>query len=361
MSQTRPTIKIATLAAGGPRLARHSKRPESSAELASWPTQLVATSEGNVCAVHIPAQRGWPTVALLHGWAMNRSAWADVALPLADAGFGLLIPDLPGHGDTPDLHGDLGDRAGDYFLRMATQLDEAAAALGLAQLSVAGYSMGAMVALAWSRIGREPVDEQITRQRPNRVQKLMLLDPMVRVPALQMLLNPRSHAGFYSKMARAFTAPNSKMPFVFAALTLCALPLPTRVRKPAIDALMTRSGFGTNSVYESYVDEPHETDVDAFLAGLERTDRRAIMRCFEAKNRSDFMADLLAFRGPLTLLTAEDDPFCPPTWLANVTKKARKAGVSARMTVIDDCDHLTICHRPAAVAAAMAVWLERPQ
>ena len=347
MANANPSVATLLHRQTGP-VADNAPRPRRPEELASWPTRMVQTSEGPLCFVTVPPRRGWPTVALLHGWAMNRSAWAQAALPLVDAGFGVLIPDLAGHGGTPDLDGELGERAGDYFERMARQVDEAAAALGHDQLAVAGYSMGSMVALAWSRIA------------PERVERLMLLDPIVRIPALQMLATPSAHWTFYSKMLRAFTTPESRMPSVFAALTMCGLPIPTVVRKPAINALMRRSGFGTNSIYESYASEEHGSDVDAFLAGLQRTDQRAIMRAFEAKNRSDFLGDLLNFRGPLTLVTADGDAFCPPSWLSRIAARARKSGVSAHFAVLDDCDHLSICQRPAAVAAAMVVWLDRP-
>lgn len=333
--------RLATFARGSGR------RPKDAAELAAWPTRLFSTSESPLCALVVPGRPGYPQVVLLHGWAMNRSAWAEAAMPLIEAGCGVLMPDLPGHGDSPDLPGELGDRPREHFARMASQLGEVTDALGWQRFAVAGYSMGATLALALVRAHRDRID------------RLLLLDPIVTVPALQMLATPSAQLGFYAKMARAFSTPESRMPAVVAALTVCGLPLPTALRRPLIGYLMTRSGFGEQSAFASYVGTGGATDVEAFERGLNRTDRRAIMRCFEAKHRVDHRAEVVGFGGPLNIVLGEHDLFCPAGWADRLASKARAAGTPVRIGIIDDADHLAICQQPAAVGAALMVWLDR--
>src|SRR5580692_8230367 len=81
-----------------------------------------------------------PTVVLLHGAGFDHTAWALHSRWFAHHGFGVLAPDLPGHGRSSGapLH-DIADMA-DWT---AALLDAA----GAAKARLVGHSMGSLIAL----------------------------------------------------------------------------------------------------------------------------------------------------------------------------------------------------------------------
>jgi len=82
-----------------------------------------------------------PVVLLLHGLGSSLDTWRRNVEPLADAGFTVLAPDLPGHGDSekPD--------ALDYGPRTAVDFTgQFLSALGVERASLVGNSAGGLVA-----------------------------------------------------------------------------------------------------------------------------------------------------------------------------------------------------------------------
>lgn len=73
----------------------------------------------------------------LHGWLMSRKVW-EYQLPLA-AGFRIIAPDLPGHGESD------GDRFS--YADAVADVAELCRHLGLEQVVLVGWSMGAQIAL----------------------------------------------------------------------------------------------------------------------------------------------------------------------------------------------------------------------
>lgn len=81
-----------------------------------------------------------PTVVFLHGAGMDHSVWALLSRSFAHHGFGVLAPDLPGHGRS----------AGAPLTSVAALADWAAAlidAAGGPATRLVGHSMGSLVAL----------------------------------------------------------------------------------------------------------------------------------------------------------------------------------------------------------------------
>jgi len=78
-----------------------------------------------------------PTLALLHGFTGSGRSF-DHLRDRLEAKFRILAPDLPGHGSSPDATG------------WDDAIDSLAAALGPDPLFLAGYSMGARIALAYA-------------------------------------------------------------------------------------------------------------------------------------------------------------------------------------------------------------------
>jgi pimeloyl-[acyl-carrier protein] methyl ester esterase len=98
--------------------------------------------------------RGRPLV-LLHGWAMSAAAFAELAAMLADD-FRLLIPDLPGHGNSsPAAQNDLGGIANDLNCWLA--------AISSTPVALGGWSLGGMLAL------------EMARQKPLTIDRLLLI------------------------------------------------------------------------------------------------------------------------------------------------------------------------------------------
>ena len=81
-----------------------------------------------------------PAVVFIHGGAFDHSVWQWQSRYLANHGFTVLVPDLPGHGRSP---GTARLTIGDMADWVAALLDAA----GLASAAVVGHSMGSLVAL----------------------------------------------------------------------------------------------------------------------------------------------------------------------------------------------------------------------
>jgi pimeloyl-ACP methyl ester carboxylesterase len=91
-----------------------------------------------------------PTVVFLHGAGMDHTVWALLARAFAYHGFGVLAPDLPGHGHS----------AGEALPSIAALADWTAAlvdAAGVRAATLVGHSMGSLVALETAARQREKV------------------------------------------------------------------------------------------------------------------------------------------------------------------------------------------------------------
>ena len=103
-----------------------------------------------------------PPVLLLHGWAVSAYLWRHNIAGLADAGFRVYAPDLPGHGlsDAPSSRGA-------YTLASMTGYVGALLdALALGSVSLVAQSMGGRIAL------------EVELQQRGRVSRLALFGPV---------------------------------------------------------------------------------------------------------------------------------------------------------------------------------------
>jgi pimeloyl-ACP methyl ester carboxylesterase len=81
-----------------------------------------------------------PAIVFLHGAGMDHSVWVLLARSFAHHGFGVLAPDLPGHGRS----------TGTPLSSIAALADWTAAlidAAGVAKARIVGHSMGSLIAL----------------------------------------------------------------------------------------------------------------------------------------------------------------------------------------------------------------------
>lgn len=95
---------------------------------------------------------GRPLV-LLHGWAMSAAAFHEFA-DLLGQDFHLLIPDLPGHGESsPPLRNDLEGLAADLTVWLA--------AVAPGPVALLGWSLGGMLAMQLAADGHLPTERLI--------------------------------------------------------------------------------------------------------------------------------------------------------------------------------------------------------
>jgi pimeloyl-ACP methyl ester carboxylesterase/putative sterol carrier protein len=102
-----------------------------------------------------------PTVLVLHGLGASKISVLPILPPLVHAGHRLVVPDLPGHGESDKPRGDYSPR---FYARALRQLLDA---LEVERAAVVGNSLGGRVAL------------EMAVRSPDRVTGLGLLDPAV--------------------------------------------------------------------------------------------------------------------------------------------------------------------------------------
>lgn len=100
-----------------------------------------------------------PTVILVHGLGGRSEDWENLAPSLADAGYRVYLPDLPGYGQSEQPAG-FSYSIPDEAAVVVSFFDK----LGLQQVNLGGWSMG-----GW-------ITQRIAIDHPDRVQKLMLFD-----------------------------------------------------------------------------------------------------------------------------------------------------------------------------------------
>ncbi|MDR3467914.1 MAG: alpha/beta hydrolase [Xanthobacteraceae bacterium] len=110
-----------------------------------------------------PLDASLPAILFLHGAGFDHSVWALQSRWFAHHGYGVLAPDLPGHGRS----------AGAPLATIAALADWSAALLGaagVARARVVGHSMGSLVAL------------ELAARHPDNVTSLALIGTAAAVP-----------------------------------------------------------------------------------------------------------------------------------------------------------------------------------
>jgi pimeloyl-ACP methyl ester carboxylesterase len=111
-----------------------------------------------------------PTIVFLHGAGMDHSVWALLARSFAHHGYGVLAPDLPGHGQSDGVP----------LSSIAALADWTAAlidAAGLSGARIVGHSMGSLVAL------------ETTARHPDKITALGLIATAAPMRVSDDLLN----------------------------------------------------------------------------------------------------------------------------------------------------------------------------
>ncbi len=227
------------------------------------------------------------TMLLLHGAGMDHRMWVEVSPALATAGRRVLALDLPGHGrSTGTAPGEIVEAAG-WVRRF---LDAA----GVDRVSLAGFSMGALVAL------------ETAAQAPDRVRSLILAGVAERMPVHPKLL----------------AAAAVDDPAAFEMIASWGHHHPEHA--PATKALLADTASGV--LHAGFV------ACDAYRRALDAA---------------------LAVRCPVLLLLGENDRMTPAKAAEPLAQALIRAGAPTTAVALPDCGHMMMSEAAAAAAEAM--------
>jgi len=132
------------------------------AGVAGITNRRVTLASGHTLRVLEAGPLDGPPVLLVHGWAVTAYLWRHNILPLAEAGYRVVAPDLLGHGLSDAPKDSAAYALGPFAQSILDLLD----ALGIESASVAGQSMGGKLAM------------QAARMAPSRITRLILFGPV---------------------------------------------------------------------------------------------------------------------------------------------------------------------------------------
>jgi pimeloyl-ACP methyl ester carboxylesterase len=246
-------------------------------------------------------------IVLVHGLGGAAANWLALA-PLLLPRWRLLVPELPGHGGSAQLHAARSLNV--YADRLGALLEHER----LASAAVVGHSLGGAIAL------------RLAIRRPDAVRALVL--------AGAAGISSGSRNARYALTVTGIVKPGRKL-------------APYR-RRIARSNVLKRLVFGRWGAADPEA-LPAEL-VEAFLSGPARhTDT---VSAAKALVRDDPRADLDRVRCPSLVLWGARDTQLP---VADAFDYARR--LHARLRVIADCGHLLIGERPVACADAIEDFL----
>lgn len=246
--------------------------------------------------------RDGPTLVLVHGFPFDRRMWRLQVGPLSQAGVRVVTLDLPGFGHSEGA---------------ATSMDgHARAVLGLldrlhiVKATVAGFSMGGYVALAFAALA------------PERLDGLVLIDTRA---------NPDTEE---VKAKRDAT-------------------------RAMVDAHGTRSLVQAQilSQFTATTRAQHRLLVEEVRDLMLRQPKPAVLAALQAmRDRPDRFATLASLPVPVLVMVGADDAVTPPDAARAMTAACR----DATLVVIPGAAHLAPMEQPEAVNQAILEWMATP-
>lgn len=248
-------------------------------------------------AAYAACGRGAEPLVLLHGVGLRLEAWAPQMRALSHRRW-IVALDLPGHGESDPLPD--GARLPDFVRWFRLALDE----LGCPRVSVAGHSMGALIAL-----GAALTD-------PGRVRRVALLSAVYRRP----------EAARRAVIARAELLEAGRM-------------------DP--DAPLQR-WFGAS-------ESPARIKTRRLLQAADPEGYAAAYRAF-AEGDDVYAGRLAELSCPALFLTGAEDPNSTP----EMSRAMAEAAPHGRLVLVPGAGHMVGLTAPEAVNTALAAWLDAP-
>lgn len=244
-----------------------------------------------------------PAIVFLHGVGGHRGNWRRQVARFGQAGLTAIAPDLRGYGDSAD-----DDGAARRFTDFADDVVRLLDALGLAQATICGLSMGGRIAL------------DLWRRHPGRVARLILADT--------------------SAASKESQDPARIEAFLAAR------------RQPLLDGLtpaelaprLVETLIGPNAT------PAQRAELTASLAALHRD---AYLKTLEAVTRFTDFPDFASIAVPTLVIVGSEDRIAPPAAARAIAAAIPGAG----LVEIDGAGHISNIEAPDAFDAALARFL----
>jgi pimeloyl-ACP methyl ester carboxylesterase len=263
-------------------------------------------------------------IVFLHGLRGDHHGLEPIVAHLSGAH--VVVPDLPGFGQSPLLPDDAHDLAG--YAAWARDLLAAVAPAGDAVL--AGHSFGSIVATAALAGPERPASDE--REPVPPVRGLVLVNPI----AASALAGPRAVVTRLTVLYHHLAAALPER----VGTALLRHPVMTRVASVAMATTGDRD-------LRRWIHAEHDRYFSTFA------DRRTLLEAFHASVGHDVGEFAGAVTAPTLLVAAERDDIAPPA--------AQHALVGrfpdARLVMVPGTGHLAHYETPDAVAAAMSAFL----
>ncbi len=251
-----------------------------------------------------------PPILLLHGWGCSAYAFHENVIPLAAAGYHVVVPDMKGHG-LSDKPGDPGNY---NTAAMVQHVGQIADAMRLKRFALAGHSMGAALALRFAMAN------------PRRVSALGLLGPVgtsgLRFRLLVRLFSPRASLPVWRMLNTKF---------------------------------MTR--FFLELAYGRFA-SPGEREVEEYWAPSQFPEFTVALRhlVHEFNWGPIYIGGLDAHNIPILVMSGSKDHLCRDRTLNHLKKSMR-----CSPQVIEGAGHLILSETPDKVNAALVGLLSKAQ
>ena len=247
-----------------------------------------------------------PTVVLLHAFPLDKRMWDDVVGPVAESGWDVVVPDLPGFGES--RFGDDGADEEPSLAHLARAVLAILDRLGVSNAVVCGLSLGGYVAM------------EIVRQDPARVAGIALVDTKATADGDEARANRLRVADQVLAAGSTEALARAMLPNLLGATTHASRP----------DVVETVRGW------------------------IRTTDPAAVAFAQRAMAaRPDALADLASLAVPGLVVWGEEDSLSPRGEQDLMVAAMR----DARFVEIPGAGHLTAVEAPEALTQALIAFL----
>ncbi|MDP8223410.1 MAG: alpha/beta hydrolase [Candidatus Lernaella stagnicola] len=256
---------------------------------------------------YIDIGRGEP-VFLLHGFAANTYSWKRNAQPIVDAGFRVILVDLPGQGFSgvpPKNYAASVENIAGAVLQLADHLK-------LDKFNVVGVSMGGGLTL------------YLTWKHPDRIKRSVVLDPASfdqEVPLVLRMLTTPGLGAVLAEVNGRWTVENS------------------------LKKITVQRDFLTKTFVDEYTRPLTKPGFNQFI--------RRLMSDFFSPEFARMVANYDTIKRPMLIIWGKQDPWIP----LEFGERLHALVPDSELLVIDDCGHMVQAERPEVVNPAVIDFL----